>query len=217
MHQSHWSKQLRRTSLIVFAGTALLVTLIASCDAYKWPPYEDQLRTMLVESKSVLTEIESEMMADGLSVVGPNPLRRHGEPELTDAQLRKYKDLFEQLPYYGTFFRDDRNTTVSLLGASPIGLGKEFSFSFVHGEIPEGLPSCDAGGRTVSCGACDVDLGDNWHLQYQWLPKDIGPDWDGKVGEGLPTMEEIQEQHQREIEECFEAWRIEMGIDPDTE
>jgi hypothetical protein len=96
-------------------------------------------------------------------------------------------------------------------------LGKDFNFWFVHGEISEGLPACDTGGRTVPCGACDIDLGSDWHLQYQWLPRDIGPGWDGRVGEGIPTTEEIQEQRQREVENCFEAGRMEMGIDPAAE
>jgi hypothetical protein len=171
---------------------------------------------MFAQSKTVLSKIETEMIADGLYYAAKNRRLRHGEPELTDAQLSKYEDLFGRLPYNSAIFRDDGSTSVTLPSASPMGLGKDFNFWFVHREISDGLPACDAGGRTVSCGGCDVDLGDDWHLLYQWLPKDIGPDWDGRIGEGLPTMEEIQELHQREVKECLEMGWKEMGVAPDT-
>lgn len=201
---------MRPMRLVVIVATAFLM----SCDAYNWPPYENQLRSMFTESKSVLAEIESEMDADGLSYIGPKPrLRRHGEPELTAAQIDKYDGLFERLRYHWSLSRNDGRTFISVYGPSPRLLGKDFYYSLIHNGDVEGLPSCDAGGRTVSCGMCGSDLGDDWIIQYYWLPKDIGPDWDGSIGEGLPTPEEIQEETQREIDECLEAGLREMGVD----
>jgi hypothetical protein len=172
---------------------------------------------MFSESKSVLTEIEEEMIADGLHHIGPKPrLRRYGEPELTEVQERKYDELFERLPYHWSLSRNDQSTFISVYGPSPRGLGKEFSYSLVHGGISEDLPICDAGGWTVSCGVCGVRLDDDWLIRYFWNPNDIGPEWDGSVGEGLPTEEEIQDQYNRELDECLRSGLKEMGVDLDA-
>jgi len=201
--------------LVVRAATVSLMFLIVSCDAYNWPPYETQLRSMFLESKSVLTEIESEMIADGLVIIGPGRQRlRSDQPELTADQVNKYKNLFERLPYQWNLSRSNGTTFIDAYGPSPWGLGKSFSYTFVHREEPADLLSCEAAGWTVSCGMCAVNLGDNWSIQYFWHPKDLGPEWDGRIGEGLPTPEEIQEQYERELDECLDAGLKEMGVDP---
>ena len=187
--------------------------LIASCEAYSWPPYEKRLRSMFLESKSVLTEIEAEMIADGLVYMGPGPaMFRSDQPEPTQDQVDKYGELFERLSYRWKLWRNDGATYVRIDGQSPRGMGRDFSYTLAHLEEPANLPACDAGGWIVSCGLCTVDLGDDWSIQYSWYPKNIGPEWDGRLGEGLPTMEEIQEQRRQELDACLDAGMKKMGV-----
>ena len=195
-------------------STASLMLLIMSCDAYQWPPYESQLRTMFVESKPVLIEIEAEMIADGLIVVGRNERLRTDQPRLTEVQAKKYKALFERLQNTYVISRSNGTTFINMSGRSPRGMGKDFSYTLVHGELSSTSPSCNAAGWTVSCGTCEVDLGEEWSIQYMWYPKDLGPEWDGRLGEGLPTGEDIQKQFMQELHECRDAGLREMGIDP---
>ena len=214
--KQHWSRRLQTIGVVTRTATVSLMLFVASCDAYKWPPYEDKLRSMFLESKPILVELQSEMIADGLKLVGPGRERlRSDQPVLTGEQVRKYGNLFERLPYHWSMLRNDDATFVDVYGPSPRGMGKVFAYTLAHREIPANLPSCDRAGWDVSCGMCTVDLGDNWSIQYFWHPKDIGPDWDGRLGEGLPTMEEIQEQHEQELGDCIDAGMREMGVDSD--
>jgi hypothetical protein len=58
-----------------------------------------------------------------------------------------------------------------------------------------------------------VDLHDNWFIEYSWTPKDLGPEWDGKIGDGLPTPDEIHDEYKKEFEECMDAGLKDLGFD----
>ena len=77
------------------------------------------------------------------------------------------------------------------------------------------IPHCDENkARLPGCGACYEDLDSDWVMIWHWFPQDLGPDWDGSIGEGLPTVEEIQEQRRAAMDECIESGRQAMGLDP---
>lgn len=156
-------KQVFRISLL---GALLL---ILSCDAHRWPPYFEQLRSMFEDAEPILREIESEMISDGLFTIGPglNKSFRHPDlPELTSEQEGKYSKLFDQLSFYGTFGRMDGRTRVDLISQEI--RSRNFLFFYWHGEIPEGIPSCDSVQREQSCGDCFVPLTPDWVLEYRW-------------------------------------------------
>ena len=191
--------------------------LMMSCDAYNWPPHENHFRTIFLESKSVLLKIESEMIADGLDVIGPPGRRRRaGQAELTDDQKTKYADLFARMPYHWHLQRNINNdaTWIELYAPPILGSRKTFMYSYTHRDTPANERSCEVTKRSQRCGDCYVPLGDQWFIEYSWWPEDIGPEWDGSVGEGKPTPEEIHELHMKALKDCFDAGLKENGFVP---
>ena len=191
---------------------AMLLTL--SCDSARWPPYERQIRSMFLESKPVLTEIEMEMVSDGLDFIGPGRERtRLDGSRLTDDLKAKYKNLFERLPYFWDLSRNDGTTFINLHFPRNWRVRKSFMYTITHRETPMTLPSCGFSGWPPSCGRCAVDLYDNWFIEYSWTPKDLGPEWDGRIGDGLPTPDEIHDEYKNELEECMDAGLKDLGFD----
>ena len=188
-----------------------------SCDAYHWPPYENHFRSMFLESKSVLMEIESEMISDGLDFIGPGRERhRTDRPALTDELKSKYAKLFARMPYRWHLSRNINNdaTLIELYAPSILGSRKTIMYFYEHRDTPANYPSCDVTKRSQRCGQCYVPLGDQWFIEYSWLPEDLGPKWDGSVGEGKPTPEEIGELREKAWSDCLAAGLAENGFVP---
>ncbi len=96
--------------------------------------------------------------------------------------------------------------------------GGDFYFDFVWSENDVSVPHCDEKkARLPMCGVCYENLDPNWYMYWRWFPQDLGPDWDGRLGEGLPTLEEIQEQTDMALDECLEAGREAMGLGSNAE
>lgn len=208
------------TRVLILALFAALV--VSACEKWSWPPYEASLRELFAENKDQFDEVRKNMRADNLEVVdsqnarglgfrcaGANCPASIGEQ---DVELQaKYSRLIEERSIFRyTLF--DGDFSVRDLPLPPTQ-GGEFFFSFVWSEKEPLLPHCDAGrARLPSCGACYEELDPNWYMYWRWFPEDLGPDWDGSVGEGLPTPEEIHEQYEVALEECLEAGRREMSL-----
>lgn len=126
----------------------------------------------------------------------------------------KYRNLIEERSAFRYTLRDgDFNVRFSF---PPMRNG-DFYISFIRTEAVLSMPHCDAGkARLPSCGRCYEDLDSNWYMYWNWYPEDLGPDWDGSVGEGLPTPEEIREQTEMATEECLKAGWEEMGLEIST-
>lgn len=169
---------------------------------------------MFLESKSVLVKIESEMISDSLDFIGPGRERRRTDgTKLTDDQKAKYAALFSRLP---NFWHLSRNNEVTFIDVNPppiLGSRRSVMYSFTHREERARQPFCEDTKRSQLCGQCSVALGDQWFIDYLWHPKDLGPDWDGRIGEGLPSPEEINEQFGQALDECLAAGLIESGYD----
>ena len=192
----------------------LMALLSVGCDAYHWPPHENKLRTMFLESKSVLVEIELEMISDGLDFIGPGRERhRKDGPQLTDVQKAKYAALFSRLPYLWNLSRNNEVTFINVNPPPILGSRRSVLYSFTHRQERARQPFCEDTKRSQTCGQCSVALGDQWYIDYLWHPDDLGPDWDGRVGEGLPSPEEINEQFGQVLDECLADGLIESGFD----
>jgi len=197
---------------VIRIATALAMLFCVSCDAYHWPPYENQLRAMFLESKSVLVEIESEMISDDIFLAGRDRQRQwSNQSEITVVQLSKYAELFDRLPYHWSVARNDGITFIHVDTRPIRGTRKSFTYSITHRESPSSPPSCDIAKRELDCGGCSVDLGDQWSIEYLWQPTDIGPEWDGSIGEGKPTEEDIQQAREAELIECFNDGHQQTG------
>ena len=106
------------------------------------------------------------------------------------------------------------------VGALPIPptQGAHFLFYFVWSEKRASIPRCDEEkARPPACGACYVSLDSNWYMYWRWFPRDLGLDWDGRIGGGLLTPEEAHEQYAIALDECIAAGREEMGMDSGPE
>ncbi|MEM8681941.1 MAG: hypothetical protein AAGF72_00835 [Pseudomonadota bacterium] len=205
----------------------MLSTLLSACEKWSWPPYEKSLRELFADSKDRFEEIRLNMQADNLEVVdsayargrslrcdGANCPATIGEH---DEELQaKYSNLIEELSSfrYGLF---DGDFNVSL-SSIPDTQGGEFYFDFVRSEKDVPVPHCDEEkARLPICGACYESLDPNWYMYWRWFPQNLGPDWDGRLGVGLPTREEIEEQANMALDECLKAGWEEMGLSSDAE
>ncbi len=150
--------------------------VVSACESHRWPPFEKNLREMFAQSSTILSEIEQEMIYDGMPIIGSGLNRgwkRDDVPELTDAQTDKYAALFEKLPFYANVLRLDTGTHVMLIDQE--ARFREFLLTFVHGEVPERLPACDLADSFSECGECYEILDTDWYLEYRWTN-----------GEGIP-------------------------------
>lgn len=120
-----------------------------------------------------MIEIETQMVADNLPVIGPGLNRAYSHPEvpeLTDQQEKKYASLFSRLSFYGTFLRVNGVTRVWLNSESV--RSREFVFVFEHKAVPADFPLCSSVDRSESCGTCVAPLDAQWHLEYRWTTED---------------------------------------------
>jgi len=133
-----------------------------------------------------------------------------------DEQLQaKYSRLIEERSIFRYTLYDGDFTVRGL--PFPPTQGGDFYFGYVWSEEDVSIPRCDEKkARLPSCGSCYEDLDSNWHMYWMWYPLDLAPDWDGSVGEGLPTPEEIREQTESATEECLKAGWEEMGLEIDA-
>lgn len=213
-------KTLARVLLI----TALSAPIVA-CEKRSWPPYEKSARELFVERKGQFEKIRKNMLADNLDEVNSADARGRGFEcrgpgcprtiDKDDKQLQeKYSNLIEERSAFRFTLRDgDFNVRVSL---PPMRSG-DFYFNFTRTEAGLLTPHCDEGkARLPSCGRCYEDLDSNWYMHWIWYPTDLGPDWDGSVGEGLPSPEEIREQTEIATEGCLKAGWEEMGLEVNT-
>ena len=187
------------TRRLVQAAFCLLILSTMSCDAYHWPPYVGELRSMFDESESVLSEIKTEMMADGLFTIGPDLNKAFGHPdlpELTQEQEAKYSALFEQLPFYGSLSENDGATFVSL-AVPPIPWSrKSVHISYVHRAEPAHIPDCSATSRFHRCGRCSVMLRNDWYIEYIWSPDQLLPESsEGQAAEGIVSSEDFSDEY----------------------
>ena len=213
--------------MMILATRILLVLLIAmllpACEKWAWPPYEKSLRELFAERQDQFDEVRINMLADGLELVdyshvSGRALLCAGEScpatiGKDDEQLQeKYSDLIEER----SIFRYTMYDSVFYVSGmpSPNTQGGEFFFDFVWSEKKPVIPHCEEEkARLPTCGTCYEELDPNWYVQWRWFPDDLGPEWDGRIGEGLPTPEEIEEQHEIALDECLEKGRQEMGLD----
>ena len=159
---------------------AFAVVVLSACGSYRWPPFEDNLREVFAISSETLTEIEAQMIEDGLPSIGSGlnrAVRSADIPELTEAQTNKYASLFGKLPFYANVFRLDSGTHVKLINRN--ARFREFQFAFVRGVPADGLPACDAAERFAKCGECWSALDKEWYLQYRWSDGESIPSPDG--------------------------------------
>jgi hypothetical protein len=165
-----------------YVGILLVLFAVGSCERLHWPPYENDLREMFSQSLPTLSQIENEMISDGLPIIGSGLNRawsREDIPELTEAQTDKYASLFGKLPYYANIHRWDSKTHVKLMAQE--ARFRDFQFAFVHDDVPERLPSCDVASSFADCGECFVVLNPNWYLEYRWSNGDGIPSPDGCI------------------------------------
>ena len=165
---------------VAYAAVLLVLSLIvASWERLRWPPYESDLRDMFSQSRSTLSQIEDEMISDGLPIIGSGLNRawsRADVPELTDEQTAKYESLFGKLPFYANFTRLESKTHVALMNQE--ARFKDFQFAFVQGKPWDRLPICREADGFAKCGECYVVLDTEWHLEYRWSD-----------GSGVPSTE----------------------------
>jgi hypothetical protein len=201
---------------------AVLAAPISACERWSWPPYEKSLREVFSENKDQFEEIRKNMQADKLEVVDSAYARGRayrcagadcpatiGEQD-EELQAKYSKLIDERSMFRYTLFDGDFN-----VGGLPIPAtqGGDFYFDFVWSENEASIPRCDEKkARLPMCGACYEDLDSNWYMLWRWFPQDLGPQWDGRVGKGLPTPEEIREQHKIALDECVKAGWEEMGL-----
>ena len=205
---------------------SVLSMSITACEKWSWPPYEESARDLFAENKERFEEIRQNMLDDNLEevdsphargrahrCVGPGCPSTIGEHD--ELLQEKYSELIEERSLFRYALRDG-DFIVSL--SFPPMRGGDFYFRFVRSEAEAAMPHCDEKrARLPSCGRCYEDLGPNWYMYWVWFPRDLGPDWDGGVGEGLPTPEEIQEQYEIALDECIESGREKMGLDTSAE
>ena len=206
----------------VFLVTALSAS-IAACEEWSWPPYEKSLRSLFAENKRQFEEIRQDMLADNLEVVTLASARGRGYrcvgegcprtiDEHDEKMQAKYRNLIGERSILRYTLRDGDFNVRDL--PLPPTQGGDFIFSFVWSETEALVPHCDERkARLPTCGACYEDLDSNWRMYWRWFPRDLGPDWDGRVGEALPTSEEINEQYEIALNECLKVGREEMGLD----
>ena len=206
----------------------LVATLLPACEKWSWPPYEESLRGLFAENNERFEEIRRNMLTDGLEAVdsahargrAPWSCEGAGCPstiEDDDDELQaKYSELIEERSIFRYIFRDNDFYISDL--PLPSTLGGDFYFDFVRSEDELAIPHCDERkARLPSCGACYEDLDPNWYMYWRWFPQDLGADWDGSVGEGRPTREEIDKQYEDALEDCLKAGWAEMGLDTDAD
>lgn len=206
---------------------AALSAPITACEKWSWPPYEKSLRELFAENKEQFEEIRRNMLADNLEVVDWAYARGRGYGCAGDScpatiaeddkELQaKYSMLIEERSIFRYWMRDGDFSVGDL--PIPPTQGGDFYFDFVWSEKQASIPHCDEKkARLPTCGTCYEDLDQNWFMYWRWFPQDLGPDWDGSVGEGLPTPEEIQEQYEIALDECLKTGREEMGPESVTE
>lgn len=212
------------------ARLLLIVVLsapIAACEKWSWPPYEKSLRELFTENKEQFEEIRQNMLADNLEVVDSGYARGRayrcagdGCPAAIgedDKELQaKYSVLIEDRSIFRYHMRDGDFRVGDL--PIPPTQGGDFYFDFIWSEKEASIPHCDEEkARLPTCGACYENLDQNWYMYWRWFPEDLGPDWDGRIGEGLPTPEEIEEQHEIALDQCLKTGREEMGLGSGTE
>ena len=212
------------TRVLLFA---LFAALLPACEKWSWPPYEKSLRELFAENREQFEKIRQNMIADNLGLVDsayargrafrcvgeacPSVIDEHDE----EMQAKYSKLIEEQSVFQYTLYNGDFD-----VGGLPFPptQGGDFYFDFVWSEKEASFPHCDEEkARLPICGACYENLDSNWYMYWRWFPQDLGPDWDGRIGEGLPTPEEIDEQHEIALDECIAAGREEMGLDSGAE
>jgi hypothetical protein len=178
-----------------------------------------------LQNKDQFEEIRRNMLADNLTKLNSSEARGKGFlfhcdgtdcPRTIgrdDKQLQaKYSKLIEERSMF-TYSLYDGDFTVRGLSFPPTQ-GGDFYFGYVRSEAGVSIPNCgERKARLPSCGSCYEDLNSNWHMYWIWYPRDLGPDRDGSVGEGLPTEEEILEQIKIATEGCVKAGWEEMGME----
>lgn len=202
---------------------AALSASIAACEKWSWPPYERSLRDLFADNKDQFEEIRQNMLADDLEEVDsahargrayacegadcPRTIDEH------DEQLQaKYSSLIDERSIFRYTLRDGDFSVRGL--PFPPTQGGEFFFYFLWSEKDMQIPHCSEGkARLPSCGACIEDLEANWYMYWRWNPSDLGPDWDGGVGEGFRTPEEIEELFNAALRDCLKEGWNEMGFD----
>ena len=206
----------------------IVLVPLGACERWSWPPYENSLRDLFAENKVRFEEIRQNMLADDIEELdwahsrGRAVYRCEGPgcPRVIDDQDEQLQAKYSQLIEERSIFRytlSDGDFSVRGLPFPPTQSG-DFYFRYIWSEEEVSIPHCDERkARLPSCGRCYVDLDSNWFMYWMWYPQDLGPDWDGSVGEGLPTPEEIREQTEMATEECLRAGWIEMGLELDTQ
>ena len=206
----------------------VLAISIGACEGWSWPPYENSLRDLFAENKDRFEEIRQNMLADNLTEVGSYDARGKGYlshcdgadcPRTigrNDERLQaKYSNLIEERSIF-RYTLIDGDFSVRDLPFPPTR-GGDFYFGYVWSEDEVSIPHCDERmARLPGCGRCYEDLDSNWYMYWVWYPRDLGPDWDGSAGEGLPAPEEIREQTEIARDECLKAGWKEMGLEFDA-
>lgn len=212
------------TRVLLFA---LFVTLLPAGEKWSWPPYEKSAREFFADKKDQFEEIRQNMVADNVAVVdGFDGLGMYDGcagldcpvtiSEQAEELQAKYRLLIGERSIFKYTLFEGKFEVGGLPSQS--AQGGDFFLDFVWSENEVSIPHCDEKkARLPMCGRCYEDLDPNWYMYWQWYPKDLGPDWDGRTGEGLPTHEENMEQYEIALNECSKAGWEEMGLGLDAE
>ena len=164
----------------MFARIALLLITLAlgagACESVAdWPPFEQRLRAYFDDNRSLLEELEREMIADGYhrmnSRILSGKLSNPAAPRLDAAQVEKYRRLIEPADTELIVLRRPGATEFEML-SEPVAASL-YLFRYIHGDDADVAPDCNAAMREAPCGICTVELGGDWRLEYEWFPQDL--------------------------------------------
>ena len=206
---------------------SLLLPVIWGCE--KWPPRHEELTENFESNRLAFDSLEAKILTSEFSLVSQNGVLgtelldnpnyviaktwvdggTRSEIVVNDAEWAQY---FLQAGVWlvGKYYDGIAMTP----GPDLTHRKSSFDVEYVRSaSLREWLKPCSSEYEQLKCGACAVDLADNWFIEYQWFPEQIVPGGFDLVNNGVLSEEDYGAMFQENLTRCMKDGYTAIGYD----
>ena len=207
----------------------IILAILASASACGgWPPDSDQLKNRFLQNRESFVALENKMLSsdydrvvqyrttDANLVLFEWSENDEQGNDIRQRSIEEAPDWWDILAASKVFTASQGDGIVSfeptpvlskrlkwLIGLRPND-NRSMHIHYVHhAGLRTSIRPCETGFESLGCGACIVDIGDDWFIQYWWFPRDFVQGGFDRVLDGELSEEEYDALSEQRMEQCF--------------